>query len=82
MSLNTALVTRLSEKLEAALRFALLVCMAVISAAASVKLFLIAVKLSRKPCEELSCPAMGKVLSMLPGTMLLAMLFFQFLFEP
>ena len=38
---------------------ALVFCNAVISVAAAVKLFLINVKLSRKPCVLLSCPATG-----------------------
>jgi hypothetical protein len=75
VSFSVALDTTLSLKLVLASVDALLACKLVISVEAVVKLFLIAVKLSRKPCDELSCPAMGKVPSILPGTIALVIFY-------
>ena len=45
---------------------------AFVGAGGAADAFLIALKLSRKPCELLSCPALGYVPSTFPGTILLA----------
>ena len=78
VSFNVALETTLSLKLFAVFVCTAFVCNDSISVLAFVKLFLIAVKLSLNPCEELSFPATGNVPSTLPGTMLLAIIKFLY----
>ena len=73
LSLNIGRFDSRSMRALAALGvLALLLCRSSISVLASVKLFFIALKLSRNPCELLSCPAFGYVPSTFPGTILLA----------